>query len=72
MFLILLDFQRNICFKRLVLLHLLNNLFKIHGFLNPSQNFHGFRGAHGTHANAATEEMEEHSKKTKILYKCSL
>ena len=33
------------------LLHLLNNLFKIHGFWNPNLKFHGFRG---THANVAT------------------
>ena len=29
-------------------------MYKIHGFWNPSPNFHGFQGTHGTHANAAT------------------
>ena len=34
--------ERNLNFKCLVLLHLLNNMFKIHGFRNPSPKFHGF------------------------------
>ena len=48
--------KRNLYFKSFVLLHLLNNLFKIHGFPNPpSPKFHGFRGTHGTHSNTDTE-----------------
>ena len=41
--------------SRAFLWHLVINLYKIHGFRNPSPKFHGFQGTHGTHANAATE-----------------
>ena len=50
-------------FKRLFLLQLLNNLFKIHGIQNPSLKFHGFRGTHGFHADAATGLSIELEKK---------
>ena len=54
MLLILPIFTRNLCFKCIILLHLLNNRCKIHGFWNPALKFHGFRGTSGTHANKAT------------------
>ena len=54
-FLFHISLRKKIYFKYLVLLYLPNNLFKIHGFRNPSVKFHGFQGTHGTHANAATE-----------------
>ena len=51
--------ERYLNFKCLVLLHLLNNMFRIHGFRNPSPKFHGFYGTHVTHANTATvSEMD--------------
>ena len=55
------------------LLHLVGYLFKIHGFRNPSQKFHGFRGTHGTHANAATATAGPgHSEVQKYLPKRKL
>ena len=46
--------MKKIILQKSCLLHLLNNLLKIHGFWNPSQKLHEFRGTHGTQANAAT------------------
>ena len=59
--------ERILNFKCLVLLHLLNNMFKIHGFRNTSPKFHGFRGTHGTHANAATVKLKAFGKLVKNL-----
>ena len=42
--------------------HFLNNLFKIHGFRNPSPKLQGFRGTHGTHATVATVTLKMHVK----------
>ena len=43
--------KKTVHLKQLVLLQLLSNLFKIHGFRNPSLKFQGFVR---THAKAAT------------------